>query len=153
MEYIQTHIGTIVSLLLQSGLLGILWKMYGKYRADIEERNKKEVARDDAIRSLLRTEIISINHKSEEKGFIPIYNLENITDMYRSYLKILRMWKTGGAISVCKNKRLAGKRYVKIAGYSDIQRQYVANLCSAVSAFRNDIAIHRNLDIFHILAE
>ncbi|WP_306541676.1 hypothetical protein [Phascolarctobacterium faecium] len=37
MEYIQTHIGTTVSLLLQSGLLGILWKMYAKYRAEIEE--------------------------------------------------------------------------------------------------------------------
>ena len=102
MEYIQTHIGTIVSLLLQSGLLGILWKMYGKYRADIEERNKKEVARDDAIRSLLRTEIISINHKSEEKGFIPIYNLENITDMYRSYKAL----GGNGAITEIYNKVL-----------------------------------------------
>ena len=135
MEYIQTHIGTIVSLLLQSGLLGILWKMYGKYRADIEERNKKEVARDDAIRSLLRTEIISINHKSEEKGFIPIYNLENIMDMYRSYKAL------GGNFDIPFSSQpfiftntyctpcfphpsvfvvTAGKRYVKIAGYSDI---------------------------------
>lgn len=102
MEYIQIHIGTIVGLLLQSGLLGILWKMYGKYRADIEERNKKEVARDDAIRSLLRTEIISINYKSEEKGFIPIYSLENIMDMYRSYKAL----GGNGAITEIYNKVL-----------------------------------------------
>ena len=79
--------------------------------------------------------------------------LPKFTTRSCSNLRILRTWKTGGAISVRKNKRLAGKRSVKIAGYSDIQRQYVANLCSAVSAFRNDIAIHRNLGIFHILAE
>ena len=61
-----------------------------------------EVARDDAIRSLLRTEIISINHKSEEKGFIPIYNLENITDMYRSYKAL----GGNGAITEIYNKVL-----------------------------------------------
>ena len=102
MEYIQTHIGTTVSLLLQSGLLGILWKIYAKYRAEIEARNKQEVARDDAIRSLLRTEIISIYHKSEEKRFIPIYNMENIIDMYRSYKAL----GGNGAITEIYNKVL-----------------------------------------------
>lgn len=102
MEYIQTHIGTTVSLLLQSGLLGILWKMYAKYRAEIEERNKQEAARDDAIRSLLRTEIISIYHKSEEKRFIPIYNMENIMNMYRSYKAL----GGNGAITEIYNKVL-----------------------------------------------
>ncbi|WP_302299617.1 hypothetical protein [Phascolarctobacterium faecium] len=85
MEYLQTNIFMVISLLVQSGFLGVGWKVYSNYKKQVEERGKKTEALHNATRSLLRTEIIGIYHKSEEDGFIPLYNLENITDMYICY--------------------------------------------------------------------
>lgn len=85
MESMEFNLVAIISLVVQSGFLTVAYRLYTKYQKQMEERNKQTAARDEAIRSLLRTEIISIYHKAEEKGYMPIYNLENITDMYQSY--------------------------------------------------------------------
>ena len=89
MEFITNPWFTILSLILQCGILKFLYEYLkdNKRREqarEAEERRKRE-AHDIAIRSLLRTQIITIYHSAEKKGFLPIYNLENIDDMYRAY--------------------------------------------------------------------
>lgn len=74
----MAHWLAILTFLVQCGVFKFLYSFVGEYR-------KRDKARDNAVRSLLRTEIINICHKTEEKGFLPIYNLENINDMYKAY--------------------------------------------------------------------
>lgn len=78
MEVLQQHWVTILTLLIECGVLKYIYNFLKEYKA-------RDAARDNAIRSLLRTEIISICHHTEEKGFLPIYNLENLNDMYKAY--------------------------------------------------------------------
>nr|DAH52991.1 MAG TPA: hypothetical protein [Caudoviricetes sp.] len=89
MEFITGPWFTVLSLFLQCGILKFLYEYLKENKrqekAREEEERRKREAHDQAIRSLLRTEIISIYHKAEEKGFLPIYNLENIDDMYKAY--------------------------------------------------------------------
>ncbi len=77
-ELLQAHWFEIIIVCIQCGALKLAYEILKTYR-------KKTEARDDAIRSLLRTEIIGICHKSMEQGFIAIYNLENVNDMHKSY--------------------------------------------------------------------
>ena len=89
MDFLMAHWLAILTFLIQCGFFKYLYaflkqnKRQEKARA--EELRKLEKARDQAIRCLLRSEIIGIYHKAEEKGFLPIYNLENLNDMYKSY--------------------------------------------------------------------
>lgn len=78
MDFLEEHWVVIISILIECGLVKYLSNFFKKYKI-------RETARDEAIRSLLRTEIINICHRAEEKGFLPIYNLENINDMYKAY--------------------------------------------------------------------
>lgn len=78
MELLENHWLDIAVILIQCGALKIAYDYVKKFV-------KKQDARDDAVRSLLRTEIINICHKSMERGYIAIYNLENVIDMYKSY--------------------------------------------------------------------
>lgn len=78
MDFLEEHWVVIISILIECGLVKYLSNFFKTYKT-------RETARDEAIRSLLRTEIIDICHKAEEKGFLPIYNLENINDMYKAY--------------------------------------------------------------------
>lgn len=78
MEISTANWTDIASLIIQLGLLKFVWGLYKKYEAKAE-------ARDGAIRSLLRTDIIHICHRAEEKGCIEVYNLENLDDMYQHY--------------------------------------------------------------------
>lgn len=77
-QFIAQHWAEIVIIIVQCGILKVGYALLQKYL------HRTEV-RDDAIRSLLRTEIISICYKSLEQGYIAIYNLENLIDMYKSY--------------------------------------------------------------------
>lgn len=89
MDFLQQYWSAILMFIFQSGFLTFAYKFYKKWReqmaAEEAEIRKREEARDIATRSLLRTEIIGIYHKAEEKGFLPIYNLENLDDMYHAY--------------------------------------------------------------------
>ena len=72
MEVITKNWVNLAVLLLQCGFLEF-------------ERESKNKAIDVAIRSLLRTEIISLCYKAETQGYIALYNLESLTDMYQAY--------------------------------------------------------------------
>lgn len=78
MDFLEEHWVVITSILIECGLVKYLSNFFKTYKA-------REAARDNAVRSLLRTEIINICHKAENKGFLPIYNLENLNDMYKAY--------------------------------------------------------------------
>lgn len=78
MEFVLDHWMAVVTFFIQCGVFKFLYSFIHEYRA-------LNAARDNAVRSLLRTQIISIYHKAEKEGHLPIYNLENITDMYKAY--------------------------------------------------------------------
>ena len=50
-----------------------------------EDQNQKQMAIEDALRSILRDIIIKTCAKYNEKGEAPIEELENVTDLYKSY--------------------------------------------------------------------
>lgn len=54
------------------------------YRAALKEIGKQRVERE-AIKSLLRSEIITNHGRYMEKGEIPIYAQENVQAMYEAY--------------------------------------------------------------------
>lgn len=75
MEFVNEHWFAIATLLLQCGLL--------KYVGAYLNRSK---AREQATRSLLRIEIINICHKAQKDTYLPLWALENLTDMYSAYI-------------------------------------------------------------------
>lgn len=78
MEIDLQHVLTIISLIIQCGFFKYVYSLYS-------DKQEKAQARDEAMKCLLRTAIYGIYHKGEEKGFIPLYSLENATEMYNSY--------------------------------------------------------------------
>lgn len=54
------------------------------YRLALKEIGKQRVERD-AIKSLLRSEIITMHGRYVDKGEIPIYAQENVQAMYEAY--------------------------------------------------------------------
>ena len=62
MSFLEEHWVTVISFLIELGLLKYLFNFLKAYRA-------REIARNQAIRSLLRTEIINICHSAEKEGF------------------------------------------------------------------------------------
>lgn len=54
------------------------------YRVALKEIGKQRVERD-AIKSLLRSEIITMHGRYVERGEIPIYAQENVQAMYEAY--------------------------------------------------------------------
>lgn len=89
MEFITSPWFTVLSLFLQCGILKFLHEYLKENKrreeAQKEDERKKQEAWEVAIRSLLRSQIITIYHNAEKKGFLPIYNLENLDDMYHAY--------------------------------------------------------------------
>lgn len=77
-DFISNHWAEIINISVQLGILKFVLGLYQKY-------NIRAEARDDAIRSLLRSEIIHICHRAEEKQYLEVYNLENLNDMFKSY--------------------------------------------------------------------
>ena len=85
----------VVTLAIQAGILKFAYNLYRDYMC-------KEKNRDCAIRGLLRVEIINICHNAEKEGFLPIWALENLTDMYNTYKAL----GGNGAISGLYNKTI-----------------------------------------------
>ena len=81
---------TIFNILIQCGVLKYVHSWIQANREKSEEEAKQKEAEDkatrNAIRCMLRSHIIKICCKSEERGYIAIYEVENLTDMYNSYL-------------------------------------------------------------------
>lgn len=78
MDFITHYWADIAQLTIQLGLVQFGYRLYKKWR-------QKSEAHDNAMRSLLRAEIIHTCHRADEKGFIEVYNLENLDDMYTAY--------------------------------------------------------------------
>lgn len=74
MDILIEHWFAILSLVIQSGLLGSIWAYF-----------KKSKARDDATLSLCRAEIIALCYKAKEDGFIAYYNVENLDKLFKAY--------------------------------------------------------------------
>ena len=94
-EFIANDWLAIVTLAVQAGLLKFAYNIYKDYA-------NKEKNRDSAIRGLLRVEIINICHNAEKEGFLPIWALENLTDMYNTYKAL----GGNGAITGLYNKTI-----------------------------------------------
>lgn len=86
---------TIATLAIQAGILKFVYNLYKNFI-------QKEANRDCAIRGLLRVEIINICHNAEKEGFLPIWALENLTDMYNTYKAL----GGNGAITGLYNKTI-----------------------------------------------
>lgn len=82
MEFLESNWGTILGLLVNIGILKyILISLKEKF----DDYQARAEARDDATKSLCRTEIISICHKAQKDGYIQYYNLENLTLLFKAY--------------------------------------------------------------------
>ena len=68
MEVITKNWVNLAVLLLQCGFLEFGYRLYKDYKKHQSERESKNKAIDVAIRSLLRTEIISLCYKAEPKA-------------------------------------------------------------------------------------
>lgn len=77
-EFITSHWLALLSIAVQGGICKFFWGLYKQYQV-------KADARDAALRALLRVQIISRCHKSQREGFIAVYNLENLNDMFAQY--------------------------------------------------------------------
>ena len=102
-DFITAHGLTILNLLIQCGLIKFAVGMYRNYKVQVVERETKAEALHEGMRSVLRAEIISMYYKSEAQGYIAIYNLENLTDMYSAYKTL----GGNGAITEIYHKALA----------------------------------------------
>lgn len=95
MDIIYNDWLTLFTLIVQGGILKFAYNLYRDYMC-------KEKNRDCAIRGLLRVEIINICHNAEKEGFLPIWALENLTDMYNTYKAL----GGNGAITGLYNKTI-----------------------------------------------
>lgn len=62
--------------------MGMAYKGLSK---KLKEEMKDQKALRDGVQSLLRDRIIQTHHHYMEKGFIPVYGMENVLDMYGAY--------------------------------------------------------------------
>lgn len=74
---------------LVSTAMGIMYKKIKGY-------NKEQYAIKLGIQALLRNEIIQIYNRNLDKGYCPIYALENVEAMYKQYTAL------GGNGAVCE---------------------------------------------------
>lgn len=66
-------------------LFALLGALIGRLYSKITDMRKRTTAIEDGIRALLRNDIIKAYNKCQEKGFCPIYEMENIEEMYKQY--------------------------------------------------------------------
>lgn len=78
MDFLINNWLNIALFFVQCGILKFLYAL-------VKERRARNSAFDIGVRSLLRTNIISIYHKAEKDGTLPVYALENLDDMYHAY--------------------------------------------------------------------
>ena len=66
-------------------LFTLLGALVGHLYSKITDMRKRTTAIEDGIRALLRNDIIKSYNKCQEKGYCPIYEMENIEEMYKQY--------------------------------------------------------------------
>lgn len=102
-DFIAAHGLTVINLLIQCGMVKFIASIYQAYKKQVVEKEQKTEALQEGMRSVLRAEIISMYYKSEAQGFIAIYNLENMNDMYKAYKTL----GGNGAITEIYHKAMA----------------------------------------------
>lgn len=89
-EIILDYGPMLLNILIQCGILKFIrdWIKENKEKAEAELQQKEDEAAAvrNAMRCMLRSHIIKICCKSEERGYINIFEVENLTDMFNSYL-------------------------------------------------------------------
>lgn len=66
-------------------LFALLGALVGRLYSKITDMRKRTTAIEDGIRALLRNNIIKAYNKCQERGYCPIYEMENIEEMYKQY--------------------------------------------------------------------
>lgn len=82
MDFLESNWATILGFLVNIGILKYILTLLKNRFDDYQLRAE---ARDNATKSLCRTEIISICHKAQKDGYIEYYNLENLTLLFKAY--------------------------------------------------------------------
>lgn len=101
-NFLESDWVNLIILVVQAGIVKFAYNLYKEYKKEQEEKDKKAQNIDGAIRGLLRVEIINICHSAEKEGFLPIWALENLTDMYNTYKAL----GGNGAITGLYNKTI-----------------------------------------------
>ena len=101
-NFLESDWVNLIILVVQAGIVKFAYNLYKEYKKEQEEKDKKAQNIDGAIRGLLRVEIINICHNAEKEGFLPIWALENLTDMYNTYKAL----GGNGAITGLYNKTI-----------------------------------------------
>lgn len=82
----------LLNLIIEGGIIRIGYKLYTAYKdkeeAKAKERQEHTEAINEAILSLLRNKLRGICLKAEERGFIYIYEAEDINYMLPAYEKL-----------------------------------------------------------------
>lgn len=88
-EMILKYGPLVFNVLVQCGILKAIhgWIQENKRKADEEkaQKEKEELAARNAIRCILRSDIIKMCCKAEERGYIVVYEVETLTDMFNNY--------------------------------------------------------------------
>ena len=66
-------------------LFALLGALVGRLYSKVIDMRKRTTAIEDGIRALLRNDIIKAYNKCQEKGYCPIYEMENIEELYKQY--------------------------------------------------------------------
>ena len=69
-------------------LVAIIEAVAARERKRIKSDNQKSDALMNGVQALLRREIIAEYNHSSEQGYIPIYGMENVLDMYNAYKEL-----------------------------------------------------------------
>lgn len=80
-EFLNGHKLQLFVAIVQCGIIPFVLSLYNKH-------NKRSKARDEALRSILRTEIIRICMKAEMRKYLFMYELENLNDMFNAYIAL-----------------------------------------------------------------
>lgn len=80
---------SILELLKFVGVPALLLLLYQKIGEKIGKKRGDNRYLTEGVRSLLRDRLVqAYNHTVHQKGYCPIYEKENITDMYQQYHKL-----------------------------------------------------------------
>lgn len=89
-EFITNYGPVVLNILIQCGILKFIrdWIKENREKSEAETQQKEAEAEAirNAMRCMLRSHIIKICCKSEGRGYINIFEVESLTDMFNSYL-------------------------------------------------------------------
>jgi len=81
MTYITQIVVGVCTSLLTAALLAV-WRGQQKLRRELRQR---EQALTDGMKCVLRLELIHEHARYMDKGYIPVYAMENVLDSYAAY--------------------------------------------------------------------